>query len=135
MADVGGQQYSSSDSREDSNSQDDTKQQNSNVFRNDGSFMEMFKKMQEDQRKKQDDPKGADTDSSSAARDEASSSKEPAKKPAACFAGHPLCSTQRDTGLAAMIHVCHVGVSASTLLSSLPQEEDPDNISQVTSLS
>ncbi|KAK3887496.1 hypothetical protein Pcinc_008408 [Petrolisthes cinctipes] len=53
MADLSSSQhqYSSSDSREDS--QDGTKQQQgaSNIFRNDGSFMEMFKKMQEEQKK------------------------------------------------------------------------------------
>ncbi|KAG7157711.1 telomerase RNA component interacting Rnase-like, partial [Homarus americanus] len=65
MADVGSQHYSSSDSREDSNSQDATKQQSPNIFRNDGSFMEMFKKLQEDQKKREDDGKGGVTSRSS----------------------------------------------------------------------
>ncbi|KAK4307540.1 hypothetical protein Pmani_020687 [Petrolisthes manimaculis] len=53
-------QYSSSDSREDS--QDGTKQQlgASNIFRNDGSFMEMFKKMQEEQKKDGEETGGGD---------------------------------------------------------------------------
>lgn len=54
MADSGSHHYSSSDSREDSNSQDATKLQTANIFRNDGSFMEMFKKLQEDQKKKEE---------------------------------------------------------------------------------
>lgn len=54
MADGSGPQYSSSDSREDSNSQDASKLQTANIFRNDGSFMEMFKKLQEDQKKKEE---------------------------------------------------------------------------------
>ncbi|XP_045594711.1 telomerase RNA component interacting RNase [Procambarus clarkii] len=57
MAD-GHHHYSSSDSREDdSNSQDATKHQSPNIFRNDGSFMEMFKKLQEDQKKKEEESK------------------------------------------------------------------------------
>ncbi|XP_045101373.1 telomerase RNA component interacting RNase-like [Portunus trituberculatus] len=88
MADVGSQQYSSSDSREDSNSQDDSKQQTTNVFRNDGSFMEMFKKMQEEQRKKQEDPKvaGAGSGSGSAAGGDPPHT-DPPRKPTLSFVG------------------------------------------------
>ncbi|XP_042889261.1 telomerase RNA component interacting RNase-like isoform X2 [Penaeus japonicus] len=96
MADASGQVYASSDSREDSNSEDSTKQQPGNIFRNDGSFMEMFKKLQEDQKKREDDPRPALKESSSVsgADDRASphssphsSAKELPKKTSLSFVG------------------------------------------------
>lgn len=90
MADASGQVYASSDSREDSNSEDSTKQQPGNIFRNDGSFMEMFKKLQEDQKKREDEPKPAlkESPSVAAADDRASphsSAKELPKKTSLSF--------------------------------------------------
>lgn len=92
MADASGQVYASSDSREDSNSEDSTKQQPGNIFRNDGSFMEMFKKLQEDQKKREDEPKPAlkESPSVAAADDRASphsSAKELPKKTSLSFVG------------------------------------------------
>lgn len=80
MADASSQQSfsSSENSREDSNSQDETKQ-TPNVFRNDGSFMEMFKKMQEDQKRKEEEPKG------SASKGDPPSKDQPNKRPALSF--------------------------------------------------
>ncbi|XP_042242282.1 telomerase RNA component interacting RNase-like [Homarus americanus] len=87
MADVGSQHYSSSDSREDSNSQDATKQQSPNIFRNDGSFMEMFKKLQEDQKKREDDGKGGVTSRSSPTPEVERSQSKDHKKTTLSFVG------------------------------------------------
>ncbi|XP_047498400.1 telomerase RNA component interacting RNase-like isoform X1 [Penaeus chinensis] len=90
MADASGQVDASSDSREDSNSEDSTKQQPGNIFRNDGSFMEMFKKLQEDQKKREDEPRAAPKESPSAADDRAlphASARELPKKTSLSFVG------------------------------------------------
>ncbi|XP_050739059.1 telomerase RNA component interacting RNase-like [Eriocheir sinensis] len=76
---------SSSSSGSDSNSQDETRQTQTpnNVFRNDGSFMEMFKKMQEDQkRKEKEEPTKRPSSAGSP-----TSKDPPPKKPALSFVG------------------------------------------------
>ncbi|XP_076048179.1 telomerase RNA component interacting RNase-like [Oratosquilla oratoria] len=86
MADTSKEKPTSGDSNPESSSQDGVP--SSNIFRNDGSFMEMFKKMQEQQGKpKQEEEEKTNTEPEPASTTTSNAPTEPAKRPTLSFVG------------------------------------------------